>query len=184
LSRKFLSLIFWTLSCSVLFAQQQNNQENQSEAPSRTFSSISLGMSYDAVLDALETDTNFIFRGKPDVSMLDPLDRTTIEVRGAGFVHRGFFSFYDDQLFSITIVMNPNYIDYFTLWKTLSDRYGQPTDLNPMRSIWEDDTTRLQLEHPATLKYLDTAIFNELLGRSNTEQSTIDRSRDRFLDGL
>ncbi|NIZ40534.1 hypothetical protein [Entomospira entomophila] len=167
----------------MVHAQTSNNTDTSSPPP-RIFSTISLGMSYDAVIDALKTDPNFVFRGRPDVSMLDPLDRTIIEVRGSGFVYRGFFSFYQDTLFAITIVLNESWLDFFTVWQSLTQTYGQPTDLNPLRSIWEDDNTRLSLEQPAVLKYLDMQTFNLLLERTNTDKSTIERSREKFLEGL
>jgi hypothetical protein len=176
-------LLLLALLCLPLFAQN-NQEEESSEAPPRAFENISLGMSYDAVLDALAESTSFIYRGKPDVSMLDPLDRTTIEVRGAGFVARGFFTFHEDTLYTIHVVMQPSRLDYFTLWRTLQQRYGEPQDISPKRSIWEDDATILTLEQNSALKYIDKATFNKLLDRNNTDKSALTRSQERFLDQL
>ncbi|NIZ18532.1 hypothetical protein [Entomospira culicis] len=176
---RYLFLIF--LLPMFLFAQAS---DNESSDPPRAFDNLSLGMSYDALLDALAESSYFIYRGRPDVSMLDPLDRTTIEVRGAGFVYRGFFTFYEDQLYSMSIVLHEARLDYFTLWRTLQERYGDPQAINPKHSVWENETTRLSLEQPATLKYLDKTTFNKLLDRSNTDKSALDRSRDRFLEQL
>lgn len=172
------------MPASIIAQESTKNDSSAVPPPPNTFSTISLGMSYDAVIEALKTDPNFVFRGRPDVSLLDPLDRTIIEVRGAGFVYRGFFSFYQDSLFSITIVLNENWLDFFTVWQSLTERYGQPTDLSPLRSIWENTTTRLSLEQPAILKYIDMNIFNILLDRNNTDRSTIERSREQFLESL
>lgn len=161
------------------------SQDQKLLEPARFFTNISLNMSYDDVLDALSNNPHFVFRGVPDVSLLDPIDRTVIEVQGAGFVYRGFFSFYQDKLFSISIVINQNLLDYFTLWNQLHKLYGHPDDINPMRSIWKNDLTHMSLEQqPVTLKYLDINIFNELIGKSNSEQSAIDKSRGRFLEEL
>lgn len=158
-------------------------QQNAADLPTG-FSSITLGLTFEQVSEALKNDGNFNYRGQPDVTMRESPDRSVIETAGMTFISRAFFSFADDKLYAITLMMNPERLDYFTLFTRLQAQYGAVTDLSPVRAFWANDTVQLSLERPLIIKYLDLGVFNELRENSATNRSARIMSRDDFLDTL
>ena len=153
------------------------------------YAKITLGMSVDAVKDALKQDGQFGYRGDRDVSLLPGDARIIIETDTAvnapySFLERCWFQFYDDKLYIMTININPQKMDYYSIFKTLCDKYGTPDSLNPEKSEWRDDAVIMSLERPLTLKYTDKAVFDKLLDDSQVRQTTEEKSRDSFLQGL
>jgi len=148
------------------------------------YRSIRLGMSLEEVKNALVSDAVFGYRGERDVSLLPDQEKVLIETEGPSFLSRCWFQFHDQKLYIITITMNEELMDYYSLFKTLFDKYGQPESLSPEIVIWEDNTTRMSLERPLTVKYLDVAVYNSLLNSSQVNQSAGEFSRQKFLESF
>ncbi|MCL2520827.1 MAG: hypothetical protein FWE37_07510 [Spirochaetaceae bacterium] len=168
---KYFLLITLILFSTNLLAQ---------EALPNGYRNIVLGSSMEEVREALANDTFFLYRGRPDASMLFE-DSTAIEVRGAGFIHRAFFLFYNDRLYNITLELNPNMLDFFTIYQTFVANYGEPTDLSPSRALWSNDEIEITIERELFVKYIDVAIFNELRESSNIQDNLQNMIRDNFL---
>jgi len=148
------------------------------------FRGIELGMGRDEVIEALKKDPLYAYRGPEDVSLLPSPNQSLIDVSGLSFVKRGFFQFYDGKLWTIILSLNPGKIDHYSLYSSLAAKYGEPGLLDPKEARWEDGRTRLALERPLTLRYMDLAVFEEL-GRSSAEKETVvDIERAEFLGGL
>lgn len=151
---------------------------------SRGYDTIKLGMAYQASYDALMASSSLDYRGTPDVSMSPGREEKIIETRGGRFIRRGIFQFRNDKLFTIILELNPEQLDYFTLYSTFTERYGEAAFLSPQECRWEDGSVRLVLEKPLTLKYLDIAVLDALHQEAGIEQSGQERSRANFIERL
>lgn len=148
----------------------------------RGFREIRLGDTFDTVESAVVGDSAFSYRGRPDITMrLSDGDRV-IDTRGRGYVDRGLFTFTDERLYTITLYLNRERLDYFQLFDQLSTRYGDPGDLDPQRAVWEDEATRIELERPLTVRYLDLETFREKRQQAQTQEAIEDVTREQFLE--
>ncbi len=168
----------------LLFLPLQAQEEQNVATLPTGFSSITLGMSFEEVSEALKNDGNFNYRGQPDVTMKESPDRSVIETAGMVFIRRAFFAFADDKLYAITLLMNPQRLDYFTLFTRLQEQYGEVTDLSPERAFWSNDSVQLSLERPLIIKYLDLNVLNALRDNGSASQGARIMSRDDFLASL
>jgi hypothetical protein len=151
-------------------------------APPSGFRGISLGMRPEAVKAALRADPLFRYRGDPDVSLVpQEAGQSLIECEGAMFVRRAYFQFEKERLFIIILVLDPQAVDHYSVYTTLTRKYGEPSSLSPQESVWLFDAVRLSLERPLAVKYVERAIFASVQkGAAPTDLEQI--SRDRFLE--
>lgn len=148
---------------------------------SRTYRSFSLGMSSNEVKDDLEQDNWFNYRGDPDVSLLQRPRESVIDTEGFLFISRALFQFEEDSLIVIALELNPQRLDWYTVYSTLEDKYGTPSDLSPSKIIWEDTYTRLTMEKPLTVKYLDRAAFSMASDEILNRKAWLAQARGEFL---
>lgn len=150
---------------------------------------ISLGMSLDETKDALLKDASFGYHGDRDVSLVPGTNKILIETdaesgHGSVFLERCWFQFYDDELFIITININTQKMDYYSVFTTLTEKYGKPDTFSPQSATWKNDNISMSLEKPLTLKYIDTDILKNTQNYSNIENSPEEKTREMFLDEL
>lgn len=148
------------------------------------YGSVVLGMSVDAAKDALVSEPAYGYRGDRDVSMLPGEDRILISTEGVLFFNECWFQFNNDRLYIITLNLNEEKIDYYSIFKSLCDKYGEPNTLSPQKSEWRDGSVIMSLERPLTLKYTDEGIFQELQEDSNVELTREEETRQNFLESL
>ena len=177
--RLCLVLVFFTL-CGVLLAHEN--------LPSG-YAKIRLGMSVEEVKKLLRENPAFGYHGDRDVSLLPGENRVLIETDAfAGhvdsFLDRCWFQFYEDKLYIIIINLNRAKIDHYSVFTALCKKYGDPSTLNPERSLWENDKISMSLERPLSLKYVDKAVFEKLSGKSRVEQTVPELTQEWFLDSL
>ena len=146
---------------------------------------VSLGMTLSEVKDALFRDKIFGYRGDSDVSLL-PSDykQTIIESQGDSFILESWFLFNEDKLYNMAININPEKMDYASVFKTLCKKYGQPDSLNPEKAMWKDSDVQMSLERPLTIKYIDLKVNEKLLSQANAKESAEEILRDDFLNSL
>ena len=152
------------------------------------FSSAKLGMSIDSLKDALKNDHQFGYRGDRDVS-LSPSDgqyliETDGSLSGFSFLERCWFQFSDDKLYIITLNLDRSKIDHYSVFSKLCEKYGNPNELSPQKSVWRDGDVIMSLEKPLTLKYVDAKAFDSKKDSSNVQKTTAENARDEFLDSL
>jgi hypothetical protein len=176
LNKLFLILILLVIPISFNFAE-----EPFLEIPHR-FGKITLGMTMESTEKELERDGNFYYRGSPDISILQRPNESLIECRGYDFVERAFFQFKENKLYSITILLNQELLDHYSLYTTLSGKYGEPAELNPEKSKWISDKNILVLERPLQIKYLDREIFEGITNDSKISKSHSELSQVQFLE--
>src|SRR5574344_2505471 len=188
--RPFRNSVFifalFILSQGIIYAQSKAQTQPQ-QLPDG-FGGIQLGMSADEVKIALLKNLDFGYRGDRDVSLLPGENRVLIETDasrvGYSYLSRCWFQFYEDKLYIITINLNPEKMDHYSIFSTLCKKYGNPGTLDPEKSTWQNDVVIMSLERPLTLKYTDKIVFDKLQNQSLVNKSAQEMSRDEFLEGL
>ena len=145
------------------------------------FGPLRLGMSSAEVKAALEESPDFSYRQFTE-SMLPYTDLPVFECRGTKFIDRAVFQFYEDRLYSMTIFFNRRKLDFYTLFTTLTEKCGVHSQLSPERIVWENGTVRQTLTKPLTLAFLDVAVHDELLGRSEVRKDEEFFAKQDFLN--
>ena len=152
------------------------------------FASAKLGMEIDALKEALKNDHQFGYRGDRDVSLSPSDGQFLIETSGSqygfSFLDRCWFQFANDKLYIITINLDRSKLDHYSVFSKLCEKYGNPDELSPQKSVWRDDNVILSLEKPLTLKYTDAKAFEKKKNSSNVQKTTAENARDEFLDSL
>ena len=176
--KKILAFSF-LLSAVVLYAE---------ELP-HGYKNIMLGMTLEETKENLVKDPDFGYHGDRDVSLIPGSSKTLIETDaekglGSNFLTRCWFQFSFNELYIITININQNKMDYYSVFTTLTKKYGEPTTFSPQAATWKDDDVTMSLEKPLTLKYIDNKRFDETQNYSNVQASPTEVPREMFLDGL
>ena len=179
IKKKIFVLIIFTFSVLFLF----------SEDLPHGYKNITLGMSLEETKENLIKDSDFGYHGDRDVSLIPHSSKTLIETdaeRGLGstFLTRCWFQFSFDQLYIITININPEKMDYYSIFTKLTKKYGEPDSFNPQAATWKNDQVTMSLEKPLTLKYIDNQIFDQTQNYSNIQASPTEITREMFLDEL
>jgi hypothetical protein len=151
---------------------------------SRSFRNLRLGMSLEDLKAALEGDDLFLFRGDRDVSFLPRREENLIETTGPSFVRRAFFQLREGALFIMAFTLDPRRIDHYSVFTGFVKKYGEPGFLDPRQAVWESGGTRVVIERPLTIKYIDTGVFNEIIEDSRIQESREMFERQEFLDDL
>ncbi|MEL3909312.1 MAG: hypothetical protein P1P64_09950 [Treponemataceae bacterium] len=203
----FLCLLFSFLSFFALakganeaFANDYPPSENIAKAPAskkdkadkgqkvekqtlpKSYRGISLGMSLESVKDALLSDKLFGYRGERDFTLLASPNRSAIETAGTSFIERAWFQFSEESLYTITLKLNTDKVDHYSIYKHFCEKYGEPLDINPQRAVWEDTSVRITIERPLTVKYLDLGVFNSMLEKDKTETADSELKREAFIN--
>lgn len=183
MNRTVLFLLPICLLLAFSSVPQEEGPGDTSPLP-RGFRALQLGLSLEAAREILEGEPNFLFRGEPDVSLLSRPNESLIDSRGAGYIERGIFQFHEKVLYSITLVFDPEMMDFSTIFAALVEKYGPFLSLDPTTVRWENDEVRLFLEKPCTLKYLYWPTFEDIRRRAVREESLRALSKAEFLDQL
>jgi hypothetical protein len=155
----------------------------QEDAPlPRQFRGLSLGMKLDDLKASLLSDDYFNFRGDRDVSFLPIREQSLVETTGPLFIRRAFFQLRDGEVFIMSFTLNNEIIDHFSVFTQFVEKYGQPSFLDPRSAIWETDETRIAIERPLTVKYIDKVVFNDIVNESGLLESSQVRLRQDFLN--
>ncbi|MBP7264536.1 MAG: hypothetical protein KBB32_10185 [Spirochaetia bacterium] len=176
--KRAMTFILAMVAAAAAFSQ---DADQSSAAVPREWRGIALGMGMEEVKAALAKDSLYFYRGEPDVSLLPRPNESIIEVAGLSYVQRAFFQFYEGKLFVMIFAMDESKMDHYSLFTTLSAKYGKPDTLSPSESVWTDGTTRLSLERPLAVKYMDIAVFEAILAAGQEERSVEDVLRSDFL---
>jgi hypothetical protein len=181
--------VLLSLSLPPLFAQTApagNTADKAADDKSadlpRQYRSLSLGMGLDELKDALTKEALFQFRGDRDVSFLPIREQSLVETTGMTFIKRAFFQLRDGKVFIMAFSLNTEVIDHYSMFTQFVKKYGQPTYLDPSVAVWETDDTRVAIERPLTVKYIDRAVFNEIVNESGLIESGHVQLRQDFLD--
>ncbi|MDR2702619.1 MAG: hypothetical protein LBB72_09325 [Spirochaetaceae bacterium] len=153
-----------------------------SEDLPRSFRNLRLGMNLEELKEALKDDELFEFRGDPDVSFLPAKEENLVETTGLSFIRRAFFQLREEAVFIMAFTLDSRRIDHYSVFTSLVRKYGEPVSLNPREAVWENDETRISLERPLTVKYIDMAVFKAIINEAQTEESAEVFRRQGFLN--
>jgi len=150
------------------------------------YKNIELGLTLDAAKTELIKNPEFGYRGDRDVSLIPGDHRVLIETdatkKKASYFTQCWFQFYREQLYTITLNINPKKMDYYSMFTTLTAKYGEPATLDPQKAVWKNDDVTMILEKPLSIKYIDNQITDEISNYSTVEKSAEELSRQSFLD--
>jgi hypothetical protein len=154
--------------------------ENPEPVP-RQFRSLSLGLGLDDLKSALIRDELFLFRGDRDVSFLPVREETLVETTGLSFIRRAHFQLSGGEVYIMSFSLNTRLIDHYSVFTSFIRRYGEPVSLNPREAVWESEETRVSIERPLTIKYIDKTVFDRLVAESRALESRALVRREEFL---
>ena len=155
-----------------------------SEELSEGYKDIKLGMSQDEVRDVLKKSFDFYTGREEAISIRLEPDTEIITAAGMGVIKIGYFHFNSDKLFQIFLKIDENKIGYYMLLKRFTNKFGKPAFLEPKRAYWENDGVRVIVEKPCSLKYQFLPIWNELIKNDSTNDSILNKYREKFVDDL
>ena len=153
-----------------------------SEPLSRSFRKLQLGMSLALLKEALANDGLFEFRWDRDVSFLPAKEENLVETTGLSFIRRAFFQLRSEKVFIMAFSLDYQRIDHYSVFVSLIQKYGNPVSLNPHEAVWENEETRISLERPLTVKYIDMGVFKAIMGEARAEETAEVFLRQGFLD--
>ncbi|AEF86471.1 conserved hypothetical protein [Treponema primitia ZAS-2] len=166
-------------------------EETAAEEPSvyaelpRSFRHIFLGIGLDGLKIVLREDDIFRFREDRDVSLVpSDQDQTLVETQGLSFIRRAFFQFRDESLFIMSFILDTRLVDHYSVFTSFVKRYGPPSSLSPKEAVWETAETRVSIERPLTVKYIDKPAFSAMVKSSSADGSRELLNRNSFLDGF
>lgn len=170
-----------TTDSNIATNNTENTTQDFAELP-QGYRGLTIGMNIEAVKEALKEDSIFGYRGERDVSLLAGKNRSLIETNGLSNIKHSWFQFYEEKLYIITLQMNTDKIDYYSVYSALCKKYGEPNKLDPKRAVWENSNIKMILERPLVLKYIDEAVFNDLIEKSTTDKNYTDVLREEFIN--
>jgi len=173
--------VFFTVFAGIPLPAQQNSDQKINDLP-RQFRQLILGMSLDDLKANLIKDSYFSFRGDRDVSFLPAREQSLVETTGASFIKRAFFQLRDGAVFIMAYALNTDIIDHYSIFTQFVDKYGEPSYLDPKMAIWENAETRIAIERPLTVKYIDKAVFDDIVNESGLIESGHVQLRQDFLN--
>jgi hypothetical protein len=137
-------------------------------------------------LDDLKTnllgDSYFNFRGDRDVSFIPVREQSLVETTGSSFIRRAFFQLRDGQVFIMSFSLNTQMVDHYSIFTQFTEKYGEPSWLDPGIAVWETDETRIAIERPLTVKYIDKVVFEDIVNESGLVESGYVRLRQDFIN--
>ena len=187
----FLCAIVLFFSLCVFAAENSGQNDPNKKWPEKLpfgYGDIKLGMTVDEVKEALLKNREFGYRGDRDVSF-SPMDNqvlieTDATLAGFSYFDRCWFQFADGKLYIITINLNKEKIDHYSVFTALCSKYGGPNQINPRKSQWQDDDVMMSLERPLALKYIDAKVFADRQNQAKVQKTYGEQNRDNFLGGL
>jgi len=155
--------------------------ENPEPAP-RQFRELSLGMSLDDLKAALIKDGLFRFRGDRDVSFLPVREQTLVETTGFSYIKRAYFQLSAGAVYIMSFSLDTRLMDHYSVFCSFVRKYGEPISLSPGEAVWETGETRVSIERPLTVKYIDKTVFDRLIDESKTTERQELLNREEFLN--
>ena len=103
------------------------------------YGGVELGMTFEETKKALKDNLDFGYKGERDVSLLPGENRVLIETdtsmyAGFSYLERCWFQFYNDRLYIITINIDREKMDHYSVFSSLCKKYGDPLSVSPEKS--------------------------------------------------
>ncbi|MCX7787131.1 MAG: hypothetical protein N2442_05500 [Spirochaetes bacterium] len=165
------------------FLHSEDPEPRNTPALRKGIEELQLGKPLEEIQEALKKSPYFKYRGPKDVSFLPLRSEPVIDIEGVRYFQRGIFQFREGRLVAMSLYVNPKYLDYPTLFQHFVSRYGSPQYLDPRSCYWEDGETRLALEKPLMIKFVErNALSSSKDGKATLPPSPEEMGRRSFLE--
>lgn len=148
------------------------------------YKDIKLGMSKDQVSGLLKKSVDFDAQREEVLSIRLEPDSEIISAKGRGYINRAYFHFSKGVLFQIFMLFDHKKIDYYSLLKNNTKKYGNPQNFDPESSSWENKEIKIVIEKPSSIKYLFLPIWNDLIKKDSSPDDLNLEMRNKFIDNL
>ncbi len=154
------------------------------------FFNVELGFTFDEVVAILQNDPLLVVLEEPEIFVVPESDQKVIradgvkdDATGYRFIQEAFFRFNDDdRLVVLSMSLNTNIIDYFSLFEVHDKKYGNANVITPNKAQWNNENTMLIIERPLTVKYIMNSFIRPQQDQYNTiEQQAREQYREDFL---
>jgi len=146
------------------------------------FMGITLGMTRNEVLEFADNKELIKVPKNRDVEFFPVENRKILTLSIEPEVPHMYLQFYNEKLYAITVVFDEGELDFFTLARTLEEKYGPYTMLTPTWRKWNTGGSEIKVEKPAVIKYIAMDEFLEVTDFS-TDEPVGDR-KTILLEGL
>jgi hypothetical protein len=146
------------------------------------FMGITLGMTRDEVLEFADNKDLIKVPKNRDVEFFPVENRKILTLSIEPEVPHIYLQFYNEKLYAITVVFDEDAVDFFTLARTLEEKYGPYTTLTPTWRKWKTGGSEIKVEKPAVVKYIAMEEFLEVTDFSIDEP--VDDRKTMLLEGL
>lgn len=142
-----------------------------------------ISMSVDECREALKKDGYFFYSDQEQPSLMRPSNEILIDSPGRSFIKRGWFQFQDDRLIVMTFQLNQDKLDYYSIFRQLKEKYGDPLELSPQMALWrnEESGEEMILSRPLEMKYRDGNYFRQLQEDRRVEETVVETLRENFI---
>lgn len=148
------------------------------------YKDFKLGMSKSEVEEMLKKSEDFIPIKEEILSVRIEPDTQIIAIEGTTFIDIAYFHFNNDRLFQIFLKINDKKIGYYILLKRFTEKFGNPSYLEPKRVFWQNEEVKIVIEKPCSLKYIYLPIWNELLKKDDKLKNYEEQGREIFIENL
>jgi len=104
-----------------------------------------------------------------------------VETTGLSYIRRAHFQIQNEAVFIMSFSLDTRVMDHYSVFTTFVQRYGQPISLTPFEAVWENGDTRVSIERPLTVKYIDKTVFDRLVEESRAREAREIQRREEFL---
>ncbi|MCX8058530.1 MAG: hypothetical protein N3A58_03850 [Spirochaetes bacterium] len=167
----------------------QNNQENKNNQKSeenklpRNYKDFYLGMKLTDFINLIEKVDYLLYEGKIDVSLYE-VDKNLFKASVPPYIRKLIFFFYKEILSLFTFYYDNKYVNFFSRYKSLCEKYGNPNQMDSERFIWEDESTIIILERTNILKVIDKNFINNIQNEYKNIENLIKISMDQAFDNF
>lgn len=155
-----------------------------SEELSYGFKEFKLNQTQNEVKELIKKSFDFANRRDEALSIRLEPDTDIITAEGLGFIKIGYFHFNKDKLFQIFLKLDEKRLGYYLILKRFTEKYGNPTSLEPKSAFWENEEVKIVIEKPCSLKYIYKPIWNEITSSDQTSDSVFFKIREKFIEDL
>lgn len=136
---------------------QENNKRTENMVFPQGFAGIALQDTRESVLKKLENHTFFHSPDEPNITLLPSTREQIIEVVGKRFIRKALFQFNSTlKLVVITLYIDTDVVDYFSVYMTHEKKYGRAQEISPAFAMWQGGNVIILLEKPLQVKYMYT----------------------------
>jgi len=148
------------------------------------FMGIHIGLTRDQVVEVAENNPLIDVPKNRDVELFPVEERKILTLSIKPEVPYMYLQFYNNKLYSITIIFDEKYINYYALCSTIEKKYGEHKELSPSFRKWSIENINIIVEKPSVVKYIALKPFLEATGFKKESQYDKEKRKKLLLDNL